>query len=457
MGSTEAVGSGLQVSNVSKRFGKLVALNPLDVDFLPGQIHAVVGENGAGKSTLMNLIAGFHKPDSGRIILDGNDIPYGSPRLCRAAGIELVHQHFMLVPEFSLRQNLQLSLLGLGQSSFAQIEKTAADFGWSFDWDQKVSEVSVGVQQRIEILKATLGDPKVVVFDEPTAVLSKPEIDELFGLMQRLKAMGKIVVLIAHKVNEVLSIADQITVLRRGKHIVTTRNQDVSPDQLVEWLVGERLVEDPKQLPSQLEIGLEVTGPLEFHVRRGEILGIGGVDGNGQLELSEALAGVTQFEGSLKWRGQTLQFNKLRVGFVPQDRRVDGLALNMSIEENMRIAKLGVRLPKNHASILIDKFSIKAESKEDKAMQLSGGNQQKVILARVIDAEPELLIVVNPTRGLDVKAAQFVHQSIKSTAQNGAAVVLFSTDPDELNQLSDRKVYMSRHRLYPTEAEALLS
>lgn len=455
MGSSESADLGLQVSGVSKRFGKLVALQPLDVTFLPGEIHAVVGENGAGKSTLMNLIAGFQKPDSGSVRLFGSEIPYGSPRLCRAAGIELVHQHFMLVPEFTLRQNLELSLLGLGHASFEQIQKTAEDFGWSFDWDQKVSDVSVGIQQRIEILKATLGDPKVVVFDEPTAVLAQSEIEELFGLMRRLKDLGKIVVMIAHKVNEVLSIADRITVLRKGAHIVTTPNVDISPEQLVEWLVGERLTSDSKTLATGLEAGLSVRGLVEFDVQKGEIFGIGGVDGNGQLELSEALAGVVSFPGTLRWKGQPIQFEEVKVGFVPQDRRVDGLALNMSIEENIRIAKLGQTLAKDHALQLIERFSIKAESKDDKAMQLSGGNQQKVILARVIDSDPELLVVVNPTRGLDVKAAQFVHQQIQIAAKGGCAVVLFSTDPDELAQLSDRKAYMSRGKLYATEAEAL--
>lgn len=435
----------------------MVALEPLNVNFCPGKIHAVVGENGAGKSTLMNLIAGFNDPDSGKITLQGKEIPYGSPRLCRGIGIELVHQHFMLVPEFTLKQNLELSLLGLGQSDFSKIEKTASSFGWVFDWNQKVSNVSVGVQQRIEILKATLGNPKVVVFDEPTAVLSQTEIEELFGLMRRLKEMGKIVILIAHKVSEVLNIADQLTVLRKGKHIVTTPNRNVSPDQLVEWLVGERLQHTPKKGFQGKGNGLSVKGPIEFNVAKGEIFGIGGVDGNGQVTLSESLAGITKFEGELQWQNEPINFDHLKVGFVPQDRRVDGLALNMSIEENLRIAKLGSKLPKEHAEDLIKKFAIKALSKQDKASQLSGGNQQKVILARVMDAMPELLIVVNPTRGLDVKAAQFVHQSIEEAAKNGAAVILFSTDPDELNLLSHRKSYMSRSKLYESESEALIA
>lgn len=452
---TNMIRMTLQVNALSKSFGSLEALKPLSVDFQSGEIHAVVGENGAGKSTLMNLIGGFLSPSTGSILLNNQPIPNGSPRNCRRLGISMVHQHFMLVPEFTLKQNIDLSLLGLGEGSFSDIQVESGKFGWQIPWEKKVSDVSVGIQQRVEILKSLAGSPKVVIFDEPTAVLSEEEVTELFALLRRLAEAGKIVILIAHKVREVLSIADRITVLRRGIHIKTVPSNEVDSEQLIEWMVGERLSVSPPIQANSLSQGLEVNGTASFQVKRGEILGIGGVDGNGQLELSESLAGVTPFQGTLEWKGSPLNFNETSVGFVPQDRRADGLVLSMSIEENIRIARLNESLPQNHTENLINQFSIKAESALDKASQLSGGNQQKVILARVLDAKPELLVVVNPTRGLDVKASQFVHNQLLNAAQSGTAIVLFTADPDELATVSHRQLYMSRSKLYATEQEAL--
>jgi general nucleoside transport system ATP-binding protein len=441
-------------------------LQSLTVTFQPGEVHAVVGENGAGKSTLMNILGGFLTPSRGTVTWGDLDVPTGSPQRCREAGIEMVHQHFMLVPEFTALENLQLSLLGLkSKTTVDDLVVKAKELDWEIDWQSKVKDLPVGAQQRLEILKTMAGSSKVIIFDEPTAVLGESEVEGLLNFIRSLARQGKIVILIAHKIEEVLSIADRITVLRKGQHIVTKPRGEVTADALVEWMVGERLSEAPTRKAKagavilqtdRVQVLPKAARTVSLDVRSGEILGIGGVDGNGQLELSELLSGVRK-PGNGKINTKTIN-----VGFVPQDRRVDGLALDMSLADNMLVAALPkmprVLNPKavfGWASNLITKFQIKAQSANDNAKQLSGGNQQKVILARVLDQSPEMIIAVNPTRGLDVKAAAFVHRQLREASDAGAAVVLFSTDRDELSAVSDHQLWMSRGQLFQTEAEAL--
>lgn len=469
--------SRLRVDGVSRVFGSLVALDNISVEFTAGQVHAVVGENGAGKSTLMNILGGFLMPSGGTVTLDGASLLLGNPQQCRANGIEMVHQHFKLVPAFTIRENLRLSQLGIGKTNTLEIETMAQNFGWDIPWDSRVRDVSVGIQQRVEILKCVATDPKVVIFDEPTAVLSDVEVDDLIQFMRRLAAEGKIVLLIAHKIEEVLRASDVITVLRRGNHVGTKPRSEFNEEELVEMMVGETVITSSAQAPMEGTSGLQVQGlyvkgdlgqdavqGVDLTVPTGTVVGIGGVDGNGQVEFAEAVAGVREcWDGTFQFLGQPLDRLSCWIGYVPQDRHVDGLALSLDLVENIAVSglsngrKFDSRLQAETARNLIQKFGIKARSERDRAVQLSGGNQQKVILARVLNENPKILVVVNPTRGLDVKAANFVHSQIRDAAAKGASVLVITTDRDELAQISDVRWYMSRGRLYANEAEALAS
>jgi len=462
----------LQVSSATKRFGSLVALNGISAQFSPGEIHAVLGENGAGKSTLMNILSGFLVADAGEIRLGDTPIPQGDPIACRKLGIEMIHQHFMLVPAFTVEENLALNRLPnlrspLRISDLIQTSLTAAN---GLDWDvakaSRARDLPVGAQQKLEILKALGGDARVLIFDEPTAVLAPAEVDELFTVLRRLRDGGAIVILIAHKLSEVFAVADRVTVLRRGEFIGTSPIADITAEQLARWMVGE--------FPPAQELVTQKLGPavvtaesisvrgdqgqiaireISFQIRSGEIVGFGGVEGNGQDELSEALAGLRPFDGSL-----TLPVHRHRIGYIPQDRQADGLALGLSIEENLLIKGvdrselvrrgwLQLRAIHQWAASLVEKFAVKTESPRSLAGSLSGGNQQKVVVARELDAKPELLVVVNPTRGLDIRSTQFVHNSIRQAARAGTAVALFSTDLDELRSLAPSTYFLSRGEL----------
>jgi general nucleoside transport system ATP-binding protein len=468
----------LRVQNISKKFGSLVALEPTSVNFLSGEIHAVVGENGAGKSTLMNIIGGFLAPDTGSCELLSESLSLGNPAKIRRAGIEMVHQHFMLVPAFTVAENIELSLLAAASNAtIADVKAQAAKFGWEIPWLAKVQDLSVGIQQRIEILKTLTGTPKVLILDEPTAVLGREEVRDLFQLLRQLAAIGTAVILIAHKVEEILASSDRITILRRGVHIGTYPREELDADIIVEKMVGAKVSVGQSHIKPNGEIGIIVSDLLvkgdrgetaingvAFEIFQGEILGIGGVDGNGQMELSEAMAGIRPFGGNIEWSGKRLDFGTTPVGFVPQDRRVDGLVLPMSIAENMLISELknqpkfiSQEAVKSRSRLLIQEFSVKASGPEATADSLSGGNQQKVILARTLAQNPKILVVVNPTRGLDVKAAEFVHQRLRDSAQGGTSVLLVSTDRDELAQVANRCLYLGSGQLFETEAEALKS
>ncbi|AIE87642.1 ABC transporter ATP-binding protein [Fimbriimonas ginsengisoli] len=469
----------LAVRNVTKRYGGVSALDDVSAEFRAGEIHAVLGENGAGKSTLMSVLSGFVAPSKGTVELDGHPIPLGRAFECKRIGIEMIHQHFTLVPDFTVAENLALSRLPglLGASHVAERAapslEAAKRLGWELDPIEKVRNLAVGEQQRLEILKALGGDAQVLILDEPTAVLSPEEVDDLFRVMRRLRDEGKIVVLIAHKLAEVLAVADRVTVLRRGKLIATATRDEVDERTLAEWMVGElptAAVNSPATVAGEglKASDLRVKGDrkedavrgISFEVRRGEILGIGGVDGNGQIELAEAIAEVRALAaGKVTWEGTE---GKPRTGYVPQDRQIDGLALGLSVEENLLIAGYRretltrgpfLRLKEIHrwAQGLIERFEIRTPSSKEPIASLSGGNQQKVVVSRTLDGEPELLVVVNPTRGLDIRATSYVHGKIREARDAGTAVVLFSTDLDELYALSDRRVFMSRGELIDDE------
>lgn len=470
----------LNVRDVSKRFGVVRALEGVDVDFESGAIHAVLGENGAGKSTLMNVLGGFVRPDAGEVLLDGEPLPLGDPLGCRKRGVEMVHQHFMLVPAFTVAENLALARLGRLAGTLDLLETVepslllARHLGWSVDSSARTEDLSVGDQQRIEILKALAGDAPVLIFDEPTAVLTPSEVDDLFRVLGDLRASGKTIILIAHKLDEVMRIADRVTVLRKGRKVADAEIGDVDPQTLARWMVGD-LPQPPKRQPRpeggpaltvrdlavRGDRGQNAVQGVTFEVARGEVLGIGGVDGNGQVELAETLAGVRGWQsGDMTWEGT----NRLPVAaYIPQDRQAEGLALGMTVMENLLVgggpAARGPFLRpgaiRAWAKGLVARYDIRTPSLDIPVGSLSGGNQQKVVVARALDRAPDLLVAVNPTRGLDIQAADTVHQVILGAAEAGCAVILFSTDLDELAVLATRTLFMSRGRLVERMESAL--
>lgn len=435
----------------------------------------MLGENGAGKSTLMSVIAGFVAPDAGNGELKGSPLPFGKPFEARRRGIAMVHQHFALVPAFSVAENLSLARLrGVWRRHRPERDASPAlelakELGWAIDPSAPTDDLPVGVQQRIEILKALSSDADVVIFDEPTAVLTPDEVEDLFRVIRALKEHGRVIILIAHKLSEVMAIADRVTVLRRGKFVATAEIAAVDADQLATWMVGEvPAVRRPET--RAFEPGLSLTDVhvrgnrgehavrgVTFAVGHGEILGIGGVDGNGQVELAEALARVRPAAaGSIYLAG--LDIEEANIAYIPQDRQADGLALSMSIRDNLLIAGhrrpeltfgpfLRTRRIRQWADDLVGRFQIKVGSVRDPVSSLSGGNQQKVVVARSLDQVPDMLVAVNPTRGLDVLATDYVHSQIIAAASAGAVVVLFSTDLDELAALAHRTVFLSRGML----------
>lgn len=441
-------------------------MSEICVDFLPGEIHAVLGENGAGKSTLMGVLAGFVAPDGGVVTLNGQVLPFGAPPACRNLGIELVHQHFMLVPAFTVEENLRLARLRRPAGNAS----TVADrLGWTLDGNRHVQDLSVGERQRLEILKVLETYAKVLIFDEPTAVLSADEVEQFFALLRGLRAEGKTLILIAHKLSEVLSIADRVTVLRRGAKVAEAPRSEVDAPQLAQWMVGDlpkpksrgegelgEIVLQASDLVVRGDRDEESVRGVSLEIRRREIVGIGGVDGNGQTELAEAIAQVRLLRsGSLE--------APANIGYIPQDRQIDGLALNMPIWENLLIG--GYRRPeltkgpmlrlkaiRSWASRLVQQFDIRIGRISDPVGSLSGGNQQKVVVSRTLDANPDLVVAVNPTRGLDIRSAGFVHDQLRAAADRGAGVLLVSTDLDELFELSDRAFFMSSGKLVEANA-----
>jgi simple sugar transport system ATP-binding protein len=460
----------LKVQNISKRFGALQALSDVSITFKAGEVHAVLGENGAGKSTLMNVIGGFLRPDSGLITLDENPWPLGDPEACRRAGLGMIHQHFTLVPPFTVEENLALARLprlaaGLNLSELSRPALELADrLKWPVDPSAPVSSLPVGVQQRIEILKA-LGDrERVLLFDEPTAPLSPAEVSDLLRVLRQLAEEGRIVILIAHKLAEVLEVSDTISVLRRGKLVWSSPREGVTAEQLAKEMVGEMPparvftaqtlgapVVKALDLQAKDDRGADALRGISFEIREGEILGFGGVDGNGQVELAETLAGVRPvFGGTLE---------APIAGYVPGDRQGEGLAMGLSVGENLMLGAvrrpqllgsflLALRRLREWSLKLIRDYAIKAEGPRSTIAGLSGGNQQKVVVSRTLDAEPKLIVAVNPTRGLDIRAAEFVHEQLRTARSKGAAIALISADLDELAALSDRTVYLSRGELF---------
>lgn len=472
----------LELRGITKRFGSLVANDHIDLVVEPGEIHALLGENGAGKSTLMNVLYGLYQADEGEILLNDEVQRFRGPGDAMAAGIGMVHQHFMLIPVFTVAENVMLGhedTKALGALDLAKarehVRAVADRFGFEVDPDAVVGDLPVGVQQRVEIIKALSRDAKVLVFDEPTAVLTPQETDELMAIMRQLRDEGTSIVFITHKLREVRAVADRITVIRLGK-VVGEALPTASNAELASLMVG-RAVELTvhKDAPEVAEGGLDVrdlrvvtangtvvVDNVTFQARPGEVVAIAGVQGNGQTELVEAIVGLAErVTGSISLDGVELVGKSVRgildegVGFVPEDRTEDGLVGGFSVAENLILDRSGdtafvsggtIRrgVLEEFARARIEEYDIRTQGPGVPAGTLSGGNQQKVVIAREMSRQLKLLVAAQPTRGVDVGSIEFIHKRIIETRDAGIPVVVVSTELDEVAALADRIVVMYR-------------
>ncbi|WP_167051099.1 ABC transporter ATP-binding protein [Salinibacterium sp. ZJ77] len=471
----------LELRGITKRFGSLVANNAIDLVVEPGQIHALLGENGAGKSTLMNVLFGLYQPDAGEILLDDEVRHFSGPGEAMAAGIGMVHQHFMLIPVFTVAENVMLGheptkggVIDLREAR-RRVREISDRFGFDIDPDALVEDLPVGAQQRVEIVKALSREAKVLVLDEPTAVLTPQETDELMVTMRNLADAGTSIVFITHKLREVKAVADTITVIRLGK-VVGSAEPTASTDELASLMVG-RAVEltvdkNPPKLGEEAFVveGLTLFGPggtlllddVSFSIRAGEVLAIAGVQGNGQTELAEAIVGLREkLRGSIRLSGRELIGLSVRdvleagVGFVPEDRKVDGLVAEFSVAENLMLDRSygppfakGVGIDFDHrdrfADAAIEEFDIRTPGRETLVGRLSGGNQQKVVLARELGRDLKLFVASQPTRGVDVGSIEFIHERVVEVRDSGVPVLVISTELDEVVALADRIAVMYR-------------
>ncbi|WP_439591602.1 ABC transporter ATP-binding protein [Microbacterium sp.] len=472
----------LELRGITKRFGTLVANDHIDLVVEPGEIHALLGENGAGKSTLMNVLYGLYQADEGEILMDDVVQHFRGPGDAMAAGIGMVHQHFMLIPVFTVAENVMLGhedTKALGALDLPKARQHVRDvakrFGFEVDPDALVGDLPVGVQQRVEIIKALSREAKVLVFDEPTAVLTPQETDELMAIMRQLRDEGTSIVFITHKLREVREVADRITVIRLGK-VVGEASPTASNTELASLMVG-RAVELTvhKDAPKLGEGGLVVSDlrviapdgtvvvdDVNFEVRPGEVLAVAGVQGNGQTELVEAIVGLAErVTGSISLDGRELVGKSVRgildegVGFVPEDRTEDGLVGGFSVAENLildrssdpefvRGGTIRRAALDDFAKARITEYDIRTQGSQVPAGTLSGGNQQKVVIAREMSRELKLLVAAQPTRGVDVGSIEFIHKRIIETRDAGIPVVVVSTELDEVSALADRIAVMYR-------------
>ncbi|HGP8378889.1 TPA: ABC transporter ATP-binding protein [Streptococcus pneumoniae] len=466
----------IEMRDITKVFGGFVANDKINLHLRKGEIHALLGENGAGKSTLMNMLAGLLEPTSGEIAVNGQVVNLDSPSKAASLGIGMVHQHFMLVEAFTVAENIILGseltkngVLDIAGAS-KEIKALSERYGLAVDPSAKVADISVGAQQRVEILKTLYRGADILIFDEPTAVLTPSEIDELMAIMKNLVKEGKSIILITHKLDEIRAVSDRVTVIRRGKSIETVEIAGATNADLAEMMVGrsvsfktEKQASKPKEVVLSIKDlvvnenrGVPAVKNLSLDVRAGEIVCIAGIDGNGQSELIQAITGLRKVEsGSIELKGDSIvglhprQITELSVGHVPEDRHRDGLILEMMISENIALqtyykephSKNGILNYSNitsYAKKLMEEFDVRAASELVPAAALSGGNQQKAIIAREIDRDPDLLIVSQPTRGLDVGAIEYIHKRLIEERDNGKAVLVVSFELDEILNVSDR-------------------
>ncbi|WIM37378.1 ABC transporter ATP-binding protein [Paenibacillus sp. PK4536] len=466
----------VELKQITKVFPGIIANDSISFKLHKGEIHALLGENGAGKSTLMNVVFGLYQPEEGSIEVNGEPVIIDSPNRAIELGIGMVHQHFKLVQPFTVTENI---ILGSEpkkgtrinyKKATEEIRQLSEQYGLQVNPNAKIHDISVGMQQRVEILKTLYRGAEILIFDEPTAVLTPQEISELMEIMKRLVAEGKSIILITHKLKEIMQIADNVTIIRRGKVVDTVKKSETTPQELAEKMVGRNVTFKVDKKPAEpgsvvLEManivsnnkeGTAVLQGLNLQVRAGEILGIAGVDGNGQSELIEALTGLRHVDGgTVKLLGQDItnmsprKITESGVSHIPEDRHKHGLVLDFSVSENM-VLETYYKPPFNkggflnfdaidkHATRLVERFDVRTPSIATHARSLSGGNQQKAIIAREIDKNPTLMIAAQPTRGLDVGAIEFVQQQLIAQRDQGKAVLLISFELDEIINVSDR-------------------
>jgi simple sugar transport system ATP-binding protein len=472
----------IELIAINKSFGAVHANKDVNLSVERGTIHGIVGENGAGKSTLMSILYGFYEADSGEIRVNGKPIAIRSPDDAIRAGIGMVHQHFMLVEPLSVVENVMLgaeggAMLRVGEAKVrAELARFAKDYGLEIDVDATVGDLSVGLQQRVEILKALYRGADILILDEPTAVLTPPEADALFGLLRSLKEQGKTVILITHKLREIMAITDRVSVMRRGEMVATVETTNTSPPELAELMVGRRVllrVEKAEKMPGAplLEVDnlsvVDARGVLRvanasFTVRAGEIVGIAGVAGNGQSELLEAIAGMRQSVlGSIRLEGKAIhssehnphRMRQLGLLHVPEDRLRTGLVPAFPAFESAILGfsdepHLGRGPILDHDRLIADlarkmeQYDVRPPAPRLKSSKFSGGNQQKIVLAREIERNPKVLLVGQPTRGVDIGAIEFIHRRLIALRDAGVAILLVSVELDEIMNLSDRILTM---------------
>src|SRR3954464_5563397 len=476
----------LELRGITKQFPGVLANDHIDFDLRRGEVHALLGENGAGKSTLMSILYGLYTADSGEILMNGKPVTISSPKHAIELGIGMVHQHFMLIPVMTVTENIVLAqepthagLLLDYDAAGKRVRDLSDSFGLAVDPNARIQAITVGQQQRVEILKALYRGAEILILDEPTAVLTPQEAQELFEIINELKSQGKSIVFISHKLNEVLEIADRISVLRRGKLIETIPRTGATEAGLARSMVGREVllrVEKTAAQPGEplLEVkdplvrddrGLEAVRDVSFDVRAGEILGIAGVDGNGQTELIDALSGLRHpVSGSIRIGGHELSRATARdaldagVGHIPEDRQRRGLVLDFNLAENLALhdygkepfSKLGWVNPRRWlvwARGLLEEFDVRGGGATTRGGSLSGGNQQKVVIAREVSRNPSVLMAAQPTRGLDVGAIEFVHRRLVEQRDAGKAVLLVSLELEEIVSLSDRILVLYEGRI----------
>ena len=480
----------LSLENISKSFGTLKANDQVTLDVRPGTVHAVLGENGAGKSTLMNILYGLYRPDEGRILVDGQEVAIDSPRAALAAGIGMVHQHFMLVGQLTVTENIVLGMKGQGlkldlAAHVRKISELSQSFGFEIDPEAEVMKLPIGMQQRVEILNLLYHNAEVLILDEPTSVLTPNETGPFFELLERLKSAGKTIIFITHKLEEVMAIADDVTVMQDGKVMASLPKSDTDPASLARIMVGREVLFQVKRSshasgPVVLRLsdvsasntrGLKALDQVTLEVCAGEVFGIAGVDGNGQAELAETVAGLRPVDSGRILLSDTDitqasisdRAGELGIAYVPEDRHRDGIVLDESIAQNMVLrtfdrepfARFGFfnrSAIREHAERLASAFNVRMQSVDQEIRFLSGGNQQKVILARELEGEPKVLIVAQPTKGLDVGAIEFVQQQILVQRDRGVAVLYISTELEHLLDVCDRVGVMFRGKLMDTVA-----
>jgi general nucleoside transport system ATP-binding protein len=472
------VGYAIELKNLTKKFGQFTANDNITFQVKEGEIYALCGENGAGKTTLMNMIYGLYTPTSGELIIHGNPVAFHSSKDSIKSGIGMVHQHFMLVPKLTVIENI---IAGQETGTKFKLDKKLArqqimdlseQYGLKIDPDAPVGELSVAMQQRVEILKVLYRKAEILIFDEPTAVLTQQEIEEFCEILLKLKGQGKTILFISHKLREVLKVSDRATVIRLGKIIGTVHTSETTAEELTKMMVGRSINlggGERKQVASKEELikieqvsyrkngDVRKVDDLSLTVRAGEILGVAGVDGNGQEELVQMICGVHQVqEGNITIVGTSIkgksikQIKDLGLGYIPEDRHKDGLVLEFSISENVilgqhkesKFSKKKLLLKHGEIAKISDKlreaYDIRCGGIEAPASSLSGGNQQKIIIAREIFRNPKAILAVQPTRGLDVGAMEYIHNVLVEQRNAGKAVLLFSLELDEIMSLSDR-------------------